>query len=224
MTNDVLSLRPELTALPSRMTALPIDRRGYPVPWFVTWIDGAPEFRATDATKFQQALLERRCWVCGDYLGVYKTFVLGPMCTVTRTTSEPACHLECAEWSARNCPFLVRPHMVRREDEFTRTCDMRGRMVLRNPGVTALWTTRSFSLFHDENRRVLITVGDPSRPVAWYCAARAATRDEVLGSIRSGLPALEATCETEATADARAAARAALTASLAAAQLYLPAV
>jgi hypothetical protein len=38
-------LRPELTELPLRMRGLPLDERGYPVPWFVAWIDGKPEFR-----------------------------------------------------------------------------------------------------------------------------------------------------------------------------------
>jgi len=32
---DVSRLRPNLPPLPDRMKALPIDRRGFPVPWFV---------------------------------------------------------------------------------------------------------------------------------------------------------------------------------------------
>ena len=59
---------------------------------------------------------EKRCWVCGDPLGVHLTFPIGPMCALNRTISEPPSHHECASWSARNCPFLSRPHMVRRED------------------------------------------------------------------------------------------------------------
>lgn len=57
------AVRPELEALPERMRSLPLDHRGYPVPWFVAWIEGKPEFRAMDADKFRRAIREKRCWV-----------------------------------------------------------------------------------------------------------------------------------------------------------------
>lgn len=47
--------------LPARMRDLPIDDRGYPVPWFVAWVDGKPEFRAMDQEKFIRALREKLC-------------------------------------------------------------------------------------------------------------------------------------------------------------------
>src|SRR5258708_35755545 len=103
--------------LPSRMLSLPIDDRGYVVPWFVDWIDGKPEFRAMDGKKFVRAVREKLCWVCGERLGRYMTFVAGPMCGINRTSSEPPSHLECARWSARNWPFLSNPEMIRRIDE-----------------------------------------------------------------------------------------------------------
>jgi hypothetical protein len=66
------------------------------VPWFVAWFDGKPEFRAMDGLKWIRAVREHLCWVCGGRLGVWQTFVLGPMCGINRTTVEPPCHLECA--------------------------------------------------------------------------------------------------------------------------------
>lgn len=104
------------TDLPERMADLPVDDRGYPVPWFVAWHDGKPEFRAMDPAKFARAIKEKRCWVCGERLGVNLCFVAGPMCGINRTSSEPPSHLMCARWSAQNCPFLSNPRMVRRED------------------------------------------------------------------------------------------------------------
>src|SRR5215831_3288717 len=112
-------LRSELTELPRRLKALPVDARGYPVPWFVAWHDGVPDFRIADTAKWRRAVRERRCWVCGDRLGRYLAFVIGPMCGINRTTTEPPLHRECAEWSVMNCPFLVRPHAKRRENGIT---------------------------------------------------------------------------------------------------------
>jgi hypothetical protein len=188
----MLDLRPELTTLPDRLQALPIFR-GYPVPWFVAYPNGPdadPEFRVADAKKWIAAVQQRLCWVCGEPLGAWLAFVLGPMCGITRTTVEPACHRECAEWSINNCPFLTRPHMERREDNLPAgTVEAPGCPIRRNPGVTLLWMTKSFSLFRAEDRRALIRVGDPLE-VGWFAEGRRATREEVAASIAGGLPKL----------------------------------
>src|SRR5437667_1054661 len=121
------TMRAELEPLPERMRHLRIDDRGYPVPWFVPWVDGQPEFRAMDAVKRHKAIKDGRCWVCGGSLyGQKKVFVIGPMCGVNRTTAEPPNHLECARWSARNCPFLTQREIKRREDDLTRSCSCPG--------------------------------------------------------------------------------------------------
>ena len=218
-------MRPELTAIPPRMRALPIDARGYPVPYFAAWIDGVPDHRVQDPDKFPAAVRPPyRCWVCGQPRGVYKSFVLGPMCTITRTTTEPALHLDCATWSARNCPFLTRPHMTRREDEFTRDCKANspGEPIDRNPGVVAVWTTRSYALFRDHRHRPLLEVGDPVH-VEWYAAGRVATRAEVEASIDSGFPLLLDACNREDTSALRKQARANLEGYRARASRWLPA-
>lgn len=195
-------LRPELdvVGMPDRMRSLPIDERGYPVPWFVDWIDGKPEFRAMDPKKWRRCVTEKRCWVCGGILGKWLTFVIGPMCAINRTTAEPPSHTACAEWSVKNCPFLTRPKMVRREDEEINVekCAtlVAGDMIPRNPGVTLLWTTRSYSIFLDTAGKPLIEIGDPSA-VAWYREGRAATRTEVDESIVTGLPFLVSACDKE---------------------------
>jgi len=192
------ALRPELEALPPRIRRLPVDDRGYPVPWFVAWLRGKPEFRAMDPKKFVLAVRERRCWVCGQALGVYLVFVVGPMCGINRTTAEPPSHLECAQWSVRNCPFMSRPQMVRREDELTRSCEgnVAGEMIKRNPGVTLLWICNDYSVFGDRQGRPLLRMGDAVR-VEWWREGRHATRAEVLESVDTGLPALRGMAEQE---------------------------
>jgi hypothetical protein len=184
-------LRPELEALPLQMRNLPVDDRGYVVPWFVDWLDGKPEFRAMDQRKWLRAVRDKLCWVCGGRLGRYMTFVAGPMCGINRTSSEPPCHLKCAQWSARNCPFLNNPESVRRVDELI-GADMSnssGIALSRNPGVAMLWTTKDFSVFQDGKGQPLLHMGAPES-VEWYACGKIATRDEVKRSIDSGLPAL----------------------------------
>ena len=62
--------------IPLSMQALPIDRRGFPVPWFVSWEDGEPDFRVIGRGKIVQAVKQRRCWVCGGKLGRLKVSVM----------------------------------------------------------------------------------------------------------------------------------------------------
>jgi len=92
--------RKDLPEIPPRMRLLPIESRGYPVPWFVEWVDGKPDFRVMDRRKWGLAVRFGNCWLCGDPVGVRRTFVIGPMCGITRTTSEPANHHECASFAA----------------------------------------------------------------------------------------------------------------------------
>lgn len=182
-------LRP-LTPLPERIKNLPVSKNGWPVPWFVSWIKGEPEFRAADYGKWQQAVRHRLCWVCGDKLGSYLAFVLGPMCGITRATVEPAMHRECALWSILNCPFLTKPQMVRREDHLPEGfVEPAGVMLARNPAVTLLWITRGFTVIRDNDNRPMLKVGEPLE-VAFYRESRIATRAEIEESVAGGLPKL----------------------------------
>jgi hypothetical protein len=202
-TETVVKTRPDQQPLPRRMQHLPIDpERGYAVPWFVDWIDGKPEFRAFNGRKYKLAIRDRLCWVCGGKLETRFAFVAGPMCGINRTSAEPPSHIECARWSARNCPFLSNPNMVRRQDELVNNAAMcanaPGFAITRNPGVAMIWITREYELFPDGNGRgqYLIMMGRPHE-VEWYCCGRAATRTEVEQSIENGIGMLEAAARTE---------------------------
>jgi hypothetical protein len=187
--------------MPERIARLPLDARGYPIPWFVAYLpNGEPEFRAMDPKKWKRAITEHRCWVCGEYTGAYLAFVIGPMCGINRTTTEPACHLQCAEWSVVNCPFLARPHMVRRgeQEEWIQQSRERcaGTMIPRNPGVTCIWVAKSYSIFRDPKGKPLIHLATPVE-VTFWSSGRKATREEVLASVDSGYPLLQAEAEKE---------------------------
>lgn len=186
------TLRDDLEPLTARLARLAIDDRGYPVPWFVAWVLGKPDFRVIDTPKFGRAVKERLCWVCGQPLGRWLAFPIGPMCAITRTTSEPPCHFECASWSVRNCPFLVNPSRSRDETNLpTDHVTAAGHPLSRNPGVVCLWLTRSFDVFQVESgtKGVLITIGDPAQ-VTWWREGREATVEEVETSVQGGFPAL----------------------------------
>lgn len=183
--------------LPDRMKRLPVDHRQFPVPWFVAWVDGEPQFPIADGEKYALAWRNRLCWVCGEKLGRFSSFVIGPMCAVNRTSSEPPSHRECAQFSARNCPFLTRPRMKRvgEENMPSGVRDPAGTMLARNPGVALVWTTLNPSVFKVANG-TLFNIGDP-QSVEWYAEGRAASRAEVMASIESGLPALEDMCRKD---------------------------
>lgn len=190
------AMLPNLQPLPDKMAHLPIDRRGYPVPWFVAMVNGEPEFRLADPEKYIRAVKEKLCWVCGGQLGRYMVFVIGPMCGINRTTSEPPCHRECALYSVQNCPFLTKPNMVRRENDLPpESGDPGGHMIKRNPGVSLVWTTESYSLFNDGHGMPLIEVGPPHH-TEWFALGKPATRDQVVEAVETGLPALARLCDT----------------------------
>jgi hypothetical protein len=173
--------------VPPRIARLPIDAKGWFVPWFVHEVNGVPDHRIVETSKFAPALREKRCWICGEPLGRFLAFALGPMCTVSRTVSEPPSHRACVIYAMQACPFLSRPHMVRREaglpdDAF----EPAGIMEKRNPGVMCLWMTRSYRPFTDHNHGLLFRVGEPTE-TQWYAEGRAATHQEVQAAMDSGL-------------------------------------
>lgn len=188
----------ELFDLPPEMARLPVDARGYPVPAFVEWIDGKPDFRVIKHGWREECYRKKRCWLCGGFMGKRKWFVLGPMCSVTRTTMEPPSHRLCAEFAVKNCPFLTKP-MAKRRDmsdlaEFSPKVD--GTMIERNPGVSIIWETLSYKPFSDGRGGWLIEVGDPINVTAWR-EGRTASRDELLDSVLSGLPNLQEVADRE---------------------------
>lgn len=192
----------DLPPMPARIARLPVSRTGYPAPKFVAWVDGEPDFRVADERFLAESLRRKLCWICGDVLGAHLTFVVGPMCAVNRTTAEPPSHRDCAIFAARACPFLSNPEARRRErGRPDGHVPPAGEMVRRNPGVTCLWSTRSFRPFRAGDG-VLFGLGEPEE-VVWFARGREATRAEVEASIASGMPLLRDPAEAEGAAAVR---------------------
>jgi hypothetical protein len=183
--------------IPERIASLPRDDAGRPVPWFVAWVDGKPEFRAIGPGKREEAYAKRKCWVCGQQLGRYLVFVIGPMCALNRISSEPPSHKDCAIFSAKACPFLSTPRMHRRTRDLPEgVSDADGLMIKRNPAVSLLWVTRSYWPFSDQMGGFLFRLGPPEQTL-WFREGRPASRNEILESIEGGLVEVRKVAETE---------------------------
>jgi len=196
--------------LPPRMRGLRRDPRGFVIPYFVAWLDdqqrevdppnGKPDFRILSPARMARCKRDRLCWLCGQPLGRYLVFAIGPMCAATRTTMEPPGHYECARYGVIVCPFLSRPRMRRNEADMPEGHWAPGLTITRNPGVTALWVTRGYTTFSaaaaGAGTGELITVGEPER-VEWWAEGRLATRAEVDASIQSGLPILRESADKQ---------------------------
>lgn len=205
-------IRSTLPPLPRLMLDLPIDERGYPVPFFVAWFKGVPDFRVADRRKMALCMDKKLCWICGKPLGIYPSlvaFTIGPMCAINRISSEPPQHTVCSEYAVKACPFLVMPKMHRREDRMpaeaippigTTNSQESGIVHIdRNPGVILVWLTRGWTILRTRDGPIF-RVGRPQK-VMWYCEGRAASRDDVMASITSGMPLLRKQAEEQENPD-----------------------
>lgn len=195
-------LKAGLPELPPNIAKLPIDERGYPIPFFVAYVDGKPEFRAADPRKKMICILQKRCWVCGERVRAPFAFTIGPMCCYNTISAEPPAHIECSLWSVKGCPFLSKPKMERRDhEELSKSFGQgAGVMITRNPGAIAVWVTKNYKLVRDGDS-YLFKIGVPDS-VSWWREGRPATRAEVQESINTGLPLLRE-CGMDSETEAR---------------------
>lgn len=185
----------QLPPMPASVAELPRDERGYPVPFFVAWLDdlgrplpeqmpfgvGKPEFRTADPRKLVRCVRHQLCWICGQPLDMRKgCFVIGPMSVINRITSEPPSHRDCAEFAMAACPFLSRPKAVRREHDMPENSEPPG-FYGHNPGTMAVYQCRGYIVEqHDDG--ILLSLPLPSG-IWWYREGRRAERSEVIAAI-----------------------------------------
>jgi hypothetical protein len=210
MTSQSLNAAIRAIPMPHQLAGRPVDRRGWPVPFFVTWVDadgrpvpegqGEPDHRCIDPAKMARATRWELCWVCGQRLGKYRCLVAGPMCLVTRRSPEPDCHTACAEYAARACPFLSRPRARRNDVELPADSKCDPMMAQRNPGVSALFVHTERWLKREPRKGLVplfvIPASEPQRLTFWR-EGRRATRGEVMQSLDSGLEILQEAARPE---------------------------
>lgn len=172
-------LRKKLPPLPRHMQGLPLDERGYPVPYFVQWIDGKPDFRLLDQEKFAKARVNGLCSVCGHKLGKFKSFVGGPMNVLQKLSGEPPMHRDCALFSVKACPFLLYPLSKRRDANLPPESRPVGEetdiFYEDNPGITSIWTCTAYR--ESRTGRTFHFIDMTS--LEWFTEGRGATADEI---------------------------------------------
>jgi len=171
------------------------------VPWFVAKVNGEYDFRIAEGDAWAKAITQKRCWICGDKLGVYQAFIIGPMCCINRVSADPPMHRDCALYSVRVCPFLTQPKYVRRQknrppEELMK--EIAGLYISRNPGVSLMWVARAdgYKLIDAHPGYLFRLFADPVEHL-WFARGRLATRAEVEESIASGFPTLYDTAREE---------------------------
>jgi hypothetical protein len=193
----------DFSGAPGRIRGLPLDARGYPVPYFVHWENGVPDFRVIAAGKVAECVIRKRCWICGEGLGRFMAFTIGPMCAINRISGEPPAHRDCSEFAARNCPFLVNPQMKRISGEQRPFAGKTGELKMsefhdpRNPQAALVWITQGYQTIQPNKTECLFVMGDPTE-VLWFKRGVPATRMEALEAISLAYPILREAALKEA--------------------------
>ncbi len=75
---------------------------------FTTYInkEDQPEFKVVDKDIIQWCMEEQLCGICGQKLEGVVAFIGGELALQNKLYVDPGMHPECAEYSARVCPFL----------------------------------------------------------------------------------------------------------------------
>lgn len=104
------------------MAKLPLDKRGYPVPWNIMRDkEGTPHFTINDHRKAKQCVVEQRCPICGDELGATRWFCGGPISAFHERGAyfDQPMHDECVHYAIQVCPYLAAPKYAGRIDTGT---------------------------------------------------------------------------------------------------------
>lgn len=93
--------------IPPFLSHLPVDPRGYPIPYFVPFTDGKPNFKYTDPEKQHQCFKNKQCGICGKKLLKNQFwFVGGPLSLKNKVSSDVHNHEQCARYALKVCPYL----------------------------------------------------------------------------------------------------------------------
>lgn len=103
--------------IPLCMRHLPLDPRGYPIPYVVLRdANGGAHFTVNDDRLTERCRRLDLCPICGDKLFRGRWFVGGPASAFDPNGAylDTGMHDECAHYALRACPYLAAPKYSRR--------------------------------------------------------------------------------------------------------------
>lgn len=126
--------------IPERMKSLPMDQRGYPIPYTVLRDSkGKAHFAVNSEERRLRCLKEDLCPICGLRLFRGRWLVGGPGSGLVAEGlfQDPPMHSECAHYALQVCPWLVLGNYVNRVDDKTMDPEERNNVTLRDPTIIA---------------------------------------------------------------------------------------
>jgi hypothetical protein len=136
--------------IPDFLSHLPVDERGYPVPYFAAIVNGKPDFRMLDMEKQKICVEYNKCAICGKKLqkGVYY-FISGPLGAKNQVSSDPPMHRECAGFSLAACPHLHFEKAERRDRNLPKETQHSGSQLLGKPEAVFMILADKFKTMKD---------------------------------------------------------------------------
>lgn len=97
--------------IPEKMKNLPLDKRGYPIPYIVL-IDnnGVPHFKVNDDEKLRTAAKWKFCAICGTRMKNGDMWVIGGPGSAFHPAGhyfDTPTHHECGAYALQVCPYLA---------------------------------------------------------------------------------------------------------------------
>lgn len=135
--------------IPVIMEHLPLDERGYPIPYFAPLVDGKYDFRYQDPHKKEICLKYNKCSVCGKPLFDKSFwFITGPIGLANQVVSDAPMHEDCGRFSMEVCPHLQFQKAERRsEEEIIAQSQQAG--IMTKPNVLFLIKADKYKLMFD---------------------------------------------------------------------------
>lgn len=136
--------------IPSFLKHLKINDKGYPIPFFVAYVDGKPDFRLLDPKKQHYCIHQKLCAICGKKL--FKDsyyFISGPIGYTNGVSTDPAMHRECAEYSINVCPHLHFEKSERRDKGIEHLKNEQDCMLEQKPPMILLVKAHKFKDFRN---------------------------------------------------------------------------
>jgi hypothetical protein len=138
--------------IPPQLQHLRRDDRGYPIPYFVTWIDDKPDFRLLSLSRQRECVDKGLCDVCGKKL--FKEsyyFITGPVGLQNRIQSHTPMHKECAEFTLIACPHIFLEKAERRQtgDIYHKASEKNPVGIMEKPDALFLIRSKSYKTFRE---------------------------------------------------------------------------